>query len=180
MIPALLHTVWSSRPGLLRHAIMAKDRRAKESDCVYLKPFEYLSLSSVALITVSFYISHGRFYIYGLMSLAITASFCILGRTLAGNADYFLTLAGLLLYFFGLLIVRIMLTRSVSLQLLARIAAYDRRNLTLNPEIKGRFQDLLIFGLATVDQDQVYHLTPFGSMVGILIGLLYAVLRIHR
>lgn len=142
---------------------------------MYLKPFEYLSLSSVALISVSFYISRGRLYLYALMSLAIIGAFCILGRTLAGNAYYFLTLTGLLLYFCGLLIVRIMLTRSVSLQLLARIAASDRSNLTLNPEIKGRFQDLLMFGLGTVDQDQVYHLTPFGWMVGILIGVLYMV-----
>jgi hypothetical protein len=147
---------------------------------VDLKSFEYLSLSAVGLISAVFYISRGRLYLYTFLSAVILGAFAISGHTLASTPEYFLTLVGVIFYFYGLLIVRIMLKRSVSLQLLARIAASDRRNLTLNPEIKGRFDDLVTYRLARTDQNQVCHLTPFGKMVSTLVRVLYIILRIQK
>jgi len=83
---------------------------------------------------------------------------------------------GLILYWFGLVIVRIMLTRSVSLHLLADFAQ-GKHSATVSEGIAGRLKDAMHFGLVTADQDR-YSLTLFGKLIGTIVAISYILLRI--
>ncbi len=89
---------------------------------------------------------------------------------------WMVTLAGLCLAAFGLLIVRVMLIRSVSLQLLRHPGA------ALNDEfsrgIGSRLDDMKGFGLIRVGQGSEVRLSGFGQLVGSIVTGLYATFRI--
>ena|SRR5690606_1994343 len=77
---------------------------------------------------------------------------------------------------FGLLIVRVMLIRSVSLNLLGSLK--ERRPDTFGEEIQSRLGDMRKFGLVSGSADSV-QLTSFGKTVGAAIRGIYTVLRIQ-
>jgi hypothetical protein len=83
---------------------------------------------------------------------------------------------GLLLCVFGLLIVRTMLIRSVSLRRLARIAA--RQPGAMTEDIAHRLDDLRRLGL-TRSLDGKNSLTRLGRAIGGGVAALYAVTRIR-
>ena len=152
----------------------------RRSPGLYLKLFEYLSLTALTLISLAFYLTRGRLYLYALLCFIFIAAFSLFTFEHTSQQDLLVTGTGLIFYAFGLLILQIMLKRSVSLQLLSRIAASDRRNLMFNPEIKGRFHDMGKFGLTTMDQTGSYCLSSFGWFIATLTNICYYVLRINR
>jgi hypothetical protein len=83
-----------------------------------------------------------------------------------------LAVAGLVLYGGGLVIVRIMLHRSVSLRMLAALAR--RREEGSVEDIRSRLGDLERYGLAARSGD-AYELTAFGRAVAGTLAVLYRV-----
>ncbi|MCI0412536.1 hypothetical protein L0222_07005 [bacterium] len=126
-----------------------------------------------------FYLIRSRVILFHLFSAAILAGFVVwTGRTLTAGSieEWTLTTVGLLFYWFGLTIVRIMLKRSVSLQMLANYAV-NHQTETASKEIASRLKDARQFGLISVTNDG-YQLTAFGSFVAALVVVSYWILRI--
>jgi hypothetical protein len=84
----------------------------------------------------------------------------------------------LLLCIFGLLIVRVMLVRSVSLRLLARMDSGE--NESMGEDIGGRLSDMRAFRLIQAAPDGKNTLTAWGWTVSTIIAVLYSLLRIDR
>jgi hypothetical protein len=91
-------------------------------------------------------------------------------------SEWIVAVAGLLLCVFGLLIVRVMLIRSVSLRLLASIDSGAQE--TIGEDIGGRLHDMIAFGLIRAVPDGTCDLTPFGRFVGGVVAVFYSVFRI--
>jgi hypothetical protein len=90
-------------------------------------------------------------------------------------SEWFVITAGLLASIVGLSIARVMLIRSVSLQLLARIDGAEADS--FHDDICGRLNDLRAFHLVR-RADSGNTLTPFGQMVGGIVAASYWALRI--
>ena len=90
--------------------------------------------------------------------------------------DWGILLAGLALYSFGLLFLRTMLRRSVSLRLLAACAE-ERSPITAREDIGRRLGDLSRYGLARREGPE-YRLTAGGRSLAAVLGLVYNVLRL--
>jgi len=84
----------------------------------------------------------------------------------------------LILDWFGLLTVRIMLTRSVSLQLLSTFSAGSQPE-TIRDELAGRLQDARTFHLVQL-KDNTYALSLFGRFISAIVATFYLLLRIDR
>jgi len=90
--------------------------------------------------------------------------------------EWVVTTTGLAGWIGGLSIVRAMLSRSVSLQLLARIDG--RGTASFGDHIGDRLHDLRAFHLSrSVDGEN--ELTPFGQLVAGIVAVSYWVLRIE-
>jgi len=93
----------------------------------------------------------------------------------AEASNWLVMTSGLMLSVFGLLIVRVMLIRSVSLNLLGSM--HGQRKESFGEDIGARLGDMRKFGLIeTTGKDN--SLTSFGRFVGGVIALFYAVFRI--
>ncbi len=120
-----------------------------------------------------------------LAGAAVPAAFAIVTRAWAGGSDraeWGVLVVGLLAFAFGLLIVRVMLIRSVSLHLLGRIeAATTDEGLTAEgfaADIGGRLGDMRTFHLIQPDDRRIL-LTPFGSFVSGVVATFYFLFRIE-
>jgi hypothetical protein len=87
-----------------------------------------------------------------------------------------LTLA-LLLCAFGLLIVRIMLIRSVSLRLLAAIDSGAQE--TIGDDIGGRMEDMRAFHLVRATSGGKSALTRFGWFISGVVAVFYWIFRLE-
>jgi hypothetical protein len=137
-----------------------------------MTPLDLLSLSGAAAITVAFVLGRFGEAAFVLPSLAIiVGSACFAVWSGAAVAPAVLLVAGLGLYFFGLVILRVMLHRSVSLHMLA---AYRDGNIgdTGREDIRGRIADLERYRLAAA-QGGVYGLTAFGRTIAGVVTALY-------
>jgi hypothetical protein len=95
------------------------------------------------------------------------------------EADEWLVLtAGLFLYWFGLFTVRIMLQRSVSLNLLVRLSRGEAGN-TVGEDIAGRLRDMQTYGMVKKNGED-YSLKAFGGFMSFWVRLLYSILRLER
>jgi len=90
-------------------------------------------------------------------------------------SEWIVLTAGLLLCVFGLLIVRVMLVRSVSLRLLRSIDEGHAER--MSEDIGGRLADMRGFRLIEITDGQC-ALTPFGRLVGGTIAAFYSLFRI--
>ena len=110
--------------------------------------------------------------------LSISAFVHVTGRRMLPEdlGEWVLIIVGLVLYWFGLVIVRIMLTRSVSLRILAAYEKNSSFNI-VNEGIAARLQDVAHFGLMKRGT-QGYRLTLFGRAIAGIVALSYAILRI--
>jgi hypothetical protein len=135
-------------------------------------------IGALALLVLVFYFVR-RIGVYVALGLAITAGFVLATHTSvdwARPSEWLVMTAGLLACIFGLLIVRVMLIRSVSLRLLARIE--NETEATFGEDIGGRLRDMRSFRLIhTVDGRNT--LTPFGRLVSGLVAASYSVLGIR-
>ena len=120
-----------------------------------------------------------RISLYLALGVAVITGFLV-ATAVVSSTDVFLTRAvmtiGLAACVFGLLIVRVMLVRSVSLQLLGRI---DGARLDVfDDDIRRRLDDMRTFHLVYPTAD-VNTLTAFGQFVSGIVAASYAVLRIR-
>ena len=93
-------------------------------------------------------------------------------------AEWLVMVVGLLLCVFGLLIVRVMLVRSVSLRLLARMDSGKIEGLV--EDLGARLGDMRAFGLISAAPDGRSTLTAWGRTVSGIVAVLYSVVRIER
>jgi hypothetical protein len=84
---------------------------------------------------------------------------------------------GLALDWSGLLAVRIMLARSVSLRMLSALSA-GNAPITAGEEMAGRFRDMRYFQLISRTNEGGCSLTWFGRFCSAIVASLYAILRI--
>jgi hypothetical protein len=136
-------------------------------------------LSAFILITIFFFLIGSRANVFHLFCAVLIVTFVIrTGKHLdfAFLGEWIVMTMGLTLYWFGLVIVRIMLTRSVSLQMLAVYAKGEQEHKT-SEGIAGRLNDAAHFGLMRADGSG-YVLTPFGKLIATIVATSYFVLRI--
>jgi len=93
------------------------------------------------------------------------------------RSEWLVTTSGLALCSFGMLIVRVMLIRSVSLRLLRRLI--DGNHQGIGDDIGGRLADMHAFKLIEEPADAC-TLTPFGRLMGGLGATAYALFGIGK
>jgi hypothetical protein len=115
---------------------------------------------------------------YLALNAAVIALFA--SATFGSNRERLLTWAvmttGLAACSFGLLIVRVMLVRSVSLQLLNRIEGTGTD--VFDDDIRGRLNDMTSFHLVRHIEEDI-TLTTFGRFVSDIVAASYALFRIR-
>ncbi len=139
----------------------------------------YMSVAIFLGITFLFFAIRSRPILFHLLCAGLLVGFVWwTGRTLMAGSigEWIIATVGLILYWFGLTIVRIMLTRSVSLHMLANYAL-GRETKTASQGIADRLQDARQFGLVSSTQDG-YKLTAFGSFIAGIVAFCYWILRI--
>lgn len=132
---------------------------------------------AVALIAVVFYFVR-KIPAYIGICAAIVVGFAVVTFPMVdlhSPSDWMVMTVGLGLSSFGLLIVRVMLVRSISLRLLRSMDGTEAS--TFGDDLSGRLGDMRAFHLIqTVDGgDNV--LTPFGRFVGGVVHALYSIFR---
>ena len=140
---------------------------------------EVFAIGSFALITILFAVVRSRMILFPILCVAILAvfSFGTWDRNeWRSGGEFLLGSAGLTLYAFGLLIVRVMLTRSVSLKLLGSYAA--RASETVQEGIANRLKDLGRYRLVRTDGES-FALSAFGRGVSGLVKLCYLLLKVR-
>ncbi len=135
--------------------------------------FDLLGLLSFTAICAAFYFIRSPLSAFVGVCAAIAVASGLLGAQLlrASVAEGSVLALGLLLYSFGLLIVRVMLRRSVSLQMLASFID-DPANGNVDDEIASRFRDAEGVGLVQ-RSSATYHLTSLGNALTVVLGVLY-------
>ena len=137
------------------------------------------SAGALLLILLVFYFVR-QVKAYALLCLAVVVGFAVLtlpGLEGAQASEWIVATLGLLLGVFGLLIVRIMLIRSVSLRLLASIDT--GRAESMGEDIGGRLGDMRAFKLIQ-GGDDACQLTGFGRLIGGGVALFYTLFRIAK
>lgn len=143
-----------------------------------MSTFDIAALVGALIVTGAFGAARFGELIFVAASLLVVAG--ALGLALAAPAPLVqavLLVIGLALYAFGLAIVRVMLHRSVSLRLLARLGeptAEDASRL----DIRGRLHDIVRFGLVR-SRGEIYQLTPFGRLVSGTVAWFYRVTNVE-
>ena len=125
---------------------------------------EWYGIAGAALLGLSFYLARR------------VPSFLASGAAVVAP-EWSVTTAGLLAVFAGLLIVRLMLMRSVSLRLLGRVDRGASRG--FDDDIGIRVREMRVFGLARRTR-RGNALTPLGRAVAGVVAPLYRALRIDR
>src|SRR5262245_23249992 len=138
--------------------------------------FDWYAILTLGCILVIFYFIRARTS-FLLGCTLDTVSFAALSSAAVAwerPSQWLVTNCGLQLCVFGLLLVRTMLVRSVSLRLLGRIATGQSGSIT--QEIGHRLNDLRLLGL-TMPVDGKNSLTHLGRAIGAVVALLYALTR---
>jgi hypothetical protein len=137
----------------------------------------WYGLGALALIGVFFYFVRKIPAYVALCSLTVLGfafvTFPLLDRE--RPSEWVVMTTALMLCIFGLLIVRVMLIRSVSLRLLRSIQEGHAER--MNEDIGGRLADMRAFRLIET-REGLCELTPFGRLVGGGIAAFYSLLRI--
>lgn len=139
-----------------------------------------LGIAAFLSITALFFLAGSRPILFHLMCALLISIFVHwTGRMLASFsiANWLLLTAGLVLYWFGLVIVRVMLTRSVSLRMLSNYES-ERASVTVEEGIAARLKDAKQFGLMA-EGEEGFKLTWFGNIIATIVAISYAVLRIR-
>jgi hypothetical protein len=135
---------------------------------------DWSGIAGVAAITMVFYAVR-RIPAYVGLSIVLIAGLGIL-TSVQPPADWWVLMVGLSACAFGLLIVRVMLIRSVSLLMLERIAGVPGD--VFNEDIRGRLADMRRCRLVRATP-RGNMLTPAGQLVSGLVAAFYALLRIR-
>jgi len=147
------------------------------ADVLAVTEMEWYGLGTVALIGLAFYALR-RLRVFVAASAAVVGAFTVItypSLPVERRLEWFVIAAGLLASTVGLLIVRVMLIRSVSLQLLARIDGAEADS--FQEDIRDRLNDLRAFHLVR-STEAGNTLTPFGRLVAGFVAASYWALRI--
>jgi hypothetical protein len=145
-----------------------------------MNSIDLLGLGAFVLITILFFLVGSRANVFHLLCAVLIGAFVVrTGKHFDPDllGEWIVMTTGLTLYWFGLVIVRIMLTRSVSLQMLADYAKGERKQ-TASEGIAGRLNDAEHFGLMR-PKESGYELTAFGKLIATIVATSYFVLRIR-
>jgi hypothetical protein len=139
---------------------------------------DWYGIGALVLIVLAFVLVR-NIAVYLVAAGVVTTGFAL--ATYSGvdwrrPSEWVVLTAGLLACSFGLLIVRVMLVRSVSLKLLATIDGSPGGSFGEN--IGGRLHDMRASRLIRTTAEQ-NSLTPFGQLLSALVALLYGVFRIE-
>lgn len=139
---------------------------------------DWYGMGALALIVLFFY-SVRSVRAYVILCVLIAGGFA---ATTSGLVDWdrpsewIVMTTGLLLCAFGLLIVRVMLIRSVSLQILGRIEGGTPN--AFGEDLVKRLHDMRVFRLIRTTEGSA-ALTPFGHLVSSVVTLFYSLFRIQ-
>ncbi len=142
-------------------------------------PFEFVGIGAVALIGAAFWRLHrvSSFLTAGAVVAAAFGAATLPSLPREQIADWVLLAAGLVGLVGGLAIVRVMLVRSVSLHLLARIDGI--RDDSFHDNIGDRLLDLRRFRLVRRTADGLNTLTTFGELIAAIVAVAYRALRLE-
>lgn len=146
-----------------------------------MNELETISISCFLAISAIFYVVRKRMILFHVLCATAIAAFIFISSRYLGptaSSVIVLLICGLGLYWFGLTIVRIMLNRSVSLNLLTNLRNGSSDS-TLKEDIAGRLKDAQHYRLVNV-VNETYHLTWFGWIFALLITIAYHVFRIEK
>jgi hypothetical protein len=144
-----------------------------------MTPLDWYGIGAVALVGLSFYCVR-RIPAY------LGVGLCVVGAFAAATypsldveqlSGWSVMTAGLFACVFGLLTVRVMLIRSVSLQLLARMDGAQGE--VFGQDIRGRLHDMRLFHLIR-PTERGNTLTRFGRLVSSVVIVSYSLLRIRK
>jgi hypothetical protein len=131
------------------------------------------------IISAIFYVVRKRMILYLVLCGSAIAAFILMSSRYAGSpSERVLIIYGLGLYSFGLTVVRVILNRSISLNLLASLRDGLSDN-TVKEEITGRLKDAQHYRLVSV-VNETYYLSWFGWIFALLITIAYHVFRIEK
>ena len=138
------------------------------------------ALSSKVIFSDSaiFFITGSRIHLFILICVAILAVLVYVAWGWKGwrsNAEFLIAAAAVALYSFGILVVRVMLNRSVSLKLLASYAETGEG--AAKEGIAGRLEDLRRYRLVRRKRE-TYELSAFGKFISGIVTLSYLALKI--
>jgi len=132
-------------------------------------------LIASAAISLLFYLIRSNPLIFAVGCAGVLGWFLF---TADPGIDLWIATAGLVLYGFGLSIVRVMLARSVSLRMLRRISQKESE-VTIRDEIAGRLRDAHRHHLIR-ERDNPCELTPFGRLIAVCVATAKRTLRLDN
>lgn len=132
---------------------------------------------TIILLFLTFVVTRSRLKLFAIIGQMEILCFWLLTHGLATSsiADFYFILLGAELFWAGLLIVRIMLKRSVSLQLLIHEFTQSG-NYSSSPWIAERLRDAIQWDLVSISTER-YALTKKGKIIALLVGSLHLILR---
>lgn len=141
---------------------------------------EIVGIICLLLISVMFYAIRKNLILYHIACALVVGVFVFYAlRYVDTTVDPFMLLAfGLAFYWFGLAIIRIMLTRSVSLNMLASFQK-GLSGATAEEDVAGRLKDAQHYYLVSTS-DNTYQLTWFGWIFASLTAIAYHIFRIEK
>jgi hypothetical protein len=143
---------------------------------------DILQISGIAaftLMSLAFYVAR-RMVLFNVFCVLIFVAFLLVIRYFGTgpSPEMLVMTSGILLYWFGLVIVRVMLQRSVSLHLLLSYFLKKPAE-TIQEEVSERFKDALFFRLVKEQQD-TFRLTLFGKFIASIVATFYTLVRTER
>jgi hypothetical protein len=137
---------------------------------------DWYGAGALVLIFLVFYaVRRIPFYLVTCGLVVVAFAFITRAELMSATAAWLVSMLGLGLFTFGLMIVRVMLIRSVSLHLLRRLQASERDEFA--EDIGGRLHDMRAFGLVQGPAEAA-ELSGFGRFVGGVVALFYGLFRI--
>ena len=134
---------------------------------------EILAVAAIILISLAFYLLRSYLQAFTLLALCINAAFVVWARV--PSTEKILYTTGLLLYSFGLIVVRVIAVRSVSLLLLDRLTG-GGTEATVDYEIASRIDDTVRFRLTRRSNGKL-QLTAVGAFFAFVTRILYFITR---
>jgi hypothetical protein len=144
-----------------------------------MNPLAWFGVGASLLLLPTFYFVR-KIPAYLALASILVLAFAVLSWPFADHdqpTEWLVLVVGLMLCVFGLLIVRVMLIRSVSLHLLAEIA--EGRSSRNEERLGGRLDDMRAFGLIR-STGGLNELTGFGKLVGVVVSTFYSMVGVEK
>lgn len=147
---------------------------------VLLNDISTIGVMMFVLLSLVFWLAGHTIRLFVVAFIGLLISLFFLGTYLGENhaADQILIMAGFILYFGGLLIVRTILRRSVSLHLLLNLETGTPVEI-MKSEINDRLGDMMKYKLA-IEQNDMLHLTGWGQLVAGITTLFFKVFGLGK